>query len=227
MSLTLNAVASQNRRNIRLANEFRMVTKAPHEHLDVIMPNDADTHTWMFRLRNLCGDFAGGEYIGRIRATLKNPNDPNSKAYPDGPPVFMLYTPNGVVAINTEKVCTTMSQYHSGDWKAGKMNMIGFMMLIVKNMQEWLTMGSGLGWINNHLFVDRSDIIIAKEHEIEASRRSIRSAATTSRAFNTRRYAELVAEFDDTVWNRSRAVVAAARLSAESRAVADRYLAVI
>jgi len=157
------------RRTRSLIGHFQRAIKnyKDGDPIEFRLSND-DLGKWYVKISNISGDndeFVGGEYFVEIRAPA---------SYPDDPPEFYFYTPNGVYKPH-EKVCVDMGSEHAGNYPA-TLGMNGFVQMLLGGMIAWQDLGGG-----RHL--EYTDVDTKRNH------------AEQSHAYNCETHPELMALF--------------------------------
>ena len=159
------------RRNRALLGHFRKAIEnyTDGDLVEFRLPSD-DMGKWYALLRNLAGEddeFNNGEYIVELIAP---------PSYPDDPPEFYFYTPNGVY-IPHKKVCVDMGLEHTGNYPA-TLGMAGFTRVLAGGIISWKDLGNG-----RHLSYTSVD--------------QKKQYARDSSLYNYEKYPEIMALFDE------------------------------
>lgn len=142
-----------------LNSQYTKRTK--HPFIDCTISDDIIT--WYFKIKNLDGDYNGGEYI----FTLTAPHD-----FPVSPPVFKFCTPNGLFAVDVP-ICISIGVLHAND-SPGKNGSYGWRPCLGM-------MGFAEQVLNAFICFTEADTGIGIEHKSSDEKREL---ARLSKSFN-------------------------------------------
>lgn len=117
------------------AAQFRHATKERCPYIKYHM-NPSNTREWYIIISGVSGnndEYAGGEYLVRLRLPGNFPADP---------PDFFFMTPNGVYGVEV-KVCISIGSYHKGNYPS-TIGVRGFCEQLVSGMIGWKELGGGI-----------------------------------------------------------------------------------
>jgi hypothetical protein len=166
---------------------FEKYSTVYQKYLDFII-DDKDCGIWRARIRDLVGEYQGGEYIVELWAPID---------YPFGPPVFYFKTPNGVYECD-KKVCISTGEFHKENYVAANGGMGGFSLDLVNGLICWQELGTGIAIMHSEFQMAPPAIRAQMLPQLLAEKRKY---AAGSRAFNERYHADLVREFDELPFN--------------------------
>ena len=147
-------------------------------NIRLVFAGDQANEFW-FMISGITGDegdpeskeFEGGVYLGKIRQTdLRRP------------PLFMMYTPNGVIAEGTENVCTVISKYHPQNYRP-ELKIYGFITNMMGALKCWRYTKYGIG--------------LLYDGNIDAQHRNIVRLAKASMTWNRKHHPEILEAFDE------------------------------
>jgi ubiquitin-conjugating enzyme E2 J2 len=91
----------------RLHKEMELLIKDPIPNIKIYVSPE-NILKWYFCIHDLADDqYKGGEFYGLIEM---------DHDYPNEPPSYFMYTPNGRFKIKKE-ICTTNSKFHKSSWR--------------------------------------------------------------------------------------------------------------
>lgn len=179
----MSAIDKKDQKRIKsLMANFKKWSESRHQYLDFII-DETDMTKWWVRIRDLDGEFKGGEYIVHMFAP---------KDYPFGPPEFYFKTPNGVYGCDS-KVCISIGEFHKKDFAAGQGGMGGFAAQLLNGMIFWKELGSGIAILNPEFHHAGKEAKARMAPALEAEKLRL---AAASREANFKRFPDLARQFD-------------------------------
>ena len=203
-------MAESGRRTKSLVANFAKWSETRHEYIDFLM-DDTDPGLWWIRIRDLTGEFTGGEYIVEMRAPLK---------YPFEPPEFYFKTPTGVYGIDT-KICISIGEFHKDKFAAAQGGMGGFALQLINGIIYWQNLGHGIAILNSEYYSANKN----RRNEMEPVLKSkMAILARESMDWNRAKYPNLVAKFDNLPFNKVARVCFGLPYSSRCIGIMKKYL---
>lgn len=188
-----------------LMESYKLCTDVRQQNFDVFLKDDSDMGKWIMRIRDLEGEWVGGEYLLEVEA----PDE-----FPFKAPKFLFLTPNGLYKHN-EKVCISIGEYHNDNYPA-TMRIGMFIYTLIGAM------------IVTHSQSKEDNIKVAGGYNILSTPKEHKQLlAQQSKAFNTQYYPQYVKIFETLPHNELYNKVRSTTLSGRSLTCVLRWLSLI
>lgn len=163
-------VPEAKRTRMFLAN-YKLYT-AHYDYNSDLLLNECKVDEMIGRWHNLSDEFTGMEILFHATGNIN----------PFLPAKIKLFTPNGVFAVNTVQICTSMSTYHADQYPAS-LGMCGFVRNMMNALVNYESLGEGL-----------NVLVTSTAHK--------KNLSTKSRAYNRTHHMDLILQLRETPYNR-------------------------
>jgi len=175
--------------------------------------NEGNINKCYALIRDLSGQFTGGEYIVELEIPEK---------YPFAPPKFYFATPNGVYDTNKE-VCLSNGHFHKENHKSAE-GLGSFVSQLASGMIFWENLGNGISILHSDFHGGSAE---TKKKLLPGIKKEQEQLALMSHDFNKKYFPELIEKFHSLPLNQAYKNVDKLIVSDNIKRLVRRYITAI